>query len=150
MQGNSAELGGVARPALILSLLASAALLVGCAAKKPVLYRDAHYDAVGREVAQADIADCMEIAEQEVGRDRAAAKVARNTAGGGGAGAAIGAVAGAVGRGTAGRGAATGAAVGATGGFLRGLFRSREPDPIFQRYVGLCLADRGYRVVGWR
>jgi predicted small lipoprotein YifL len=133
---------------LLAALLALPAL-TGCGAKQPVLYPDAHYEAVGSEVAEIDVEECMRLAEEQVGREKAGGKVARDTAAGGGSGAAIGAAGGAV-RGRAGRGAATGAAMGATAGLLRGIFRSREPDPIFKNYVQICLGERGYRTVGWR
>ena len=123
--------------------------MTGCASKKPVLYPNAHYDSVGREVAAIDVAECMELAEADVGREAAGGKIAKDTGAGGGSGAAIGAAGGAV-RGRAGRGAATGAAMGATAGLLRGLFRSREPDPIYKGYVQTCLAERGYKTIGWR
>jgi len=129
--------------------LAAGGALVGCASQRPILYPNAAYEQAGSQVAERDVAECMEIAEAQVGREKAGAKVVKDTAIGGGGGAAIGAAGGAV-RGGAGRGAAVGAAMGATGGLLRGLFRSREPDPIFQNYVALCLGERGYQVVGWR
>ena len=43
-----------------------------------------------------------------------------------------------------------GAAAGASAGLLRGLFRWRDPDPIQQRFVGVCLRRQGYEVIGWR
>ena len=42
------------------------------------------------------------------------------------------------------------AAAGAIGGLFRGLFRSREPDPVFRNYVDQCLRERGYQPIGWR
>jgi hypothetical protein len=50
-------------------------------------------------------------------------------------------VTGAVGRGAAG---------GAAGGRAHGLWHWRDPDPVEQRYVERCLAERGYDVIGWR
>ncbi len=132
-----------------LPALACAAVLLGCGAKRPVLYPDARYQTVGREVAESEVEECMELAEEQIGRERAGAKIAKDTAVGGGTGAAVGAAGGAV-RGSAGRWAATGAAMGATAGLLRGVFRSRDPDPVFAGYVQTCLADRGYRTIGWR
>ena len=136
----------------LLHSLALAALLAAgtaCAAKKPVLYPNAHYQRVGTEVAQGDVEDCMHLADIDVGNRNAAAEAAGGTAVGGGSGAAIGAAGGAV-RGRAGRGAAVGAATGATAGLIRGLFRSRDPDPLFASYVATCLRNRGYQTIGWR
>lgn len=153
MRRNCAALAGMGPPRRLawrpLAVLVALAGLAGCAAKRPVLYPNPHYEAVGTEVAEVDVDECLRIAEEQVGRESAGEKMAKGTAAGGGAGAAIGAAGGAV-RGTAGRGAATGAAMGATGGLIRGIFRSREPDPIFRNYVQICLSERGYRVVGWR
>jgi outer membrane lipoprotein SlyB len=132
-----------------LPLLVCLAVLGGCASQHPVLYPNAHYEAVGREAANTDVEECMQLAEEQVGREAAGGKVAADTTVGGGSGAAIGAAGGAV-RGRAGIGAATGAAMGATAGMLRGLFRSREPDPIFKSYVQTCLGERGYQTLGWR
>ena len=151
MRRNCGVLGSMkraSRRALGLALLAPL-LLGGCGAKRPVLYPDATYEQVGRERAERDVDECMQNAEEHVGRDKGGGAVARDTTLGGGAGAAIGAAGGAV-RGRAGVGAAVGAATGATAGLLRGIFRSREPAPIFRNYVSICLSDRGYRIVGWR
>jgi outer membrane lipoprotein SlyB len=103
---------------------------------------------VGREAAEADVDDCMELAAADVGRGGEGAAVGE-AATGGATGAAAGAAGGAV-VGRAGTGAAIGAAAGATRGFLRGLFRSREPDAAFRGYVNRCLHERGYDPVGWR
>jgi outer membrane lipoprotein SlyB len=140
----------VAAPPLraLLTLLASAAL-VACSTKRPVLYPNAHYQRVGTEVAELDVEECMEVAEEQVGLESAGEKVAKDAAIGGGSGAAVGGAAGAV-RGNAGSRAAAGAAAGATAGVLRGLFRSRDPDPVFKGYVQVCLAERGYKTIGWR
>jgi outer membrane lipoprotein SlyB len=132
-----------------LPVLASLAVLCGCASQRPVLYPNAHYEAVGPKAADADIDQCMQLAKEQVGRATPGAKVATDTSVGGGSGAAIGAAAGAV-RGHAGRDAAAGAAAGATAGLLHGLFRSREPDPVFRGYVQTCLGERGYKTIGWR
>jgi outer membrane lipoprotein SlyB len=61
----------------------------------------------------------------------------------------VGAAAGAV-VGRAGRGAAMGAAGGGSAGLLRGLFGSRDPDPVQKRFVEKCLREKGYQVIGWQ
>lgn len=33
---------------------------------------------------------------------------------------------------------------------LRGMRASRNPDPIERRFVEECLAERGYKPIGWR
>ncbi len=124
--------------------------LAGCAKPEPVLYPNTHLNAVGRETAEWDIANCEELAETygaSNGGDKTA-QVAKNTAGGGAIGGAAGAAGGAV-VGSAGRGAAVGAASGAAAGFMRALLREPEPSPAYRQFVNRCLGERGYEVVGW-
>ncbi len=134
-----------------LACLIGVALLAGsagCAGPKPVLYPNDHLHAVGREVAEEDIADCMDRATADIGHGRQGEAI-----GGAATGSATGAAAGAAGGavvGRAGRWAAIGAASGAASGFVRGLFRSREPDATYRGYVNRCLNERGYDPVGWR
>jgi outer membrane lipoprotein SlyB len=120
-----------------------------CAAKRPVLYPNAHLEAVGAAAAQQDIDDCLQRAADAGYKSHAEGKVAGSTAVGAAAGAAVGAAMGAV-VGRAGAGAAMGAAGGGTGGLLRGLFRSRDLDPVQQRFVNKCLQEKGYEVIGWQ
>jgi hypothetical protein len=134
------------------NLLAAAALALcaaGCAAKRPVLYPNAHLEAVGKEASQRDIDACIALAK-ESGADRnRAGDVAKDTAAGGAVGGATGAVTGAI-TGAPGTGAAAGAAGGAVLGFFKGIFGVREPDPVFVNFVNQCLSDRGYQPIGWR
>lgn len=125
-------------------------LAAGCASPEPVLYPNAHLEAVGQAVAERDIEDCQARAEAygasaEKGKG---GKVAGSTAVGGGAGAAVGAAGGAV-RGVPGTGAAVGAATGATAGLVRGLFKPSQPSQVHKRFVEKCLRDRGYEPIGW-
>jgi outer membrane lipoprotein SlyB len=141
--------------ALVLLLLVAVA---GCGARRPVLYPNEHYNAVGDAVAQRDIDECMTRAKAHAksgGAEAEKAKeVARQTGFGAASGAAIGAVGGAVGGGGAGRGAAVGAATGATAGLIHGLFGGffgpKAPDPLVANYVDRCLREKGYELVGWR
>ncbi len=121
---------------------------VGCAAKRPVLYPNDQLYAVGAEVAERDISDCMERASADVGRGRQG-EVVKGAATEGTVGAATGAAGGAV-VGRAGKGAAIGGAAGAARGFVRGLMRSSEPDSIYRAYVHRCLREFGYEPIGWR
>jgi len=108
-----------------------------------------HLQAVGKKFAQGDIDECMRLAAEHGADSNSAGKVAKKTAAGAAFGAATGAAVGAV-LGHAGRGAATGAAGGGAGGLIRGLFSSRDPDPIFRGFVEKCLQEKGYEKVGWR
>jgi uncharacterized protein YcfJ len=120
-----------------------------CAQQRPVLYPNAHYERVGRVVADAEIDACMQLAASHVGNTSPAEQTAKSTGIGAAIGSAIGAAVGAV-HGRPGTGAAAGAAGGGTGGLARGILRSGRNDPVFQRYVGRCLHDRGFETIGWR
>jgi hypothetical protein len=126
-----------------------AALVVGCAPSRPVLYPNPQLSRVGKQVAEEDIDACLERASDDVGSGRGAGDLAEGAVVGGATGAATGAAGGAV-AGHAGRWAGIGAAAGATRHVMRGLFRSREPDGVYRAYVNRCLRERGYDPVGWR
>ena len=63
--------------------LVMALAVEGCASTRPVLYPNAHFNAVGAEAAARDIASCMDLAESAgadaAGRD--AGQAATRTAG---------------------------------------------------------------------
>ena len=120
-----------------------------CAAKRPLLYPNAHSQQAGVEVSQADIDSCMSLAKTGVGDTNAAASTAGRSVVGAGAGAAVGAVGGAI-TGGAGTGAAIGAASGGTAGLLSGLWGTRDHDPTFMAYVDTCLREKGYQPIGWK
>jgi hypothetical protein len=122
---------------------------VGCAQRRPVLYPNDHLKSVGSEAAARDIDECLVLAHQSGHESKPGETVAKNTAGGAVAGAAVGTAVGAV-LGNYGRGAGAGAAGGGTRGLLRGMRASRNPDPIERRFVEECLAERGYKPIGWR
>ncbi len=117
--------------------------------KRPVLYPNATYRSMGQAAAKEDIERCIALAKDADLQENRAGRVAKGTAASGATGGATGAAAGAV-VGRAGTGAAAGAAGAGAGALMRGIFRSREPDPLLQRYVNICLQERGYRIVGWR
>ncbi len=132
-------------------VLVLALWMVACSGPKPILYPNAHYETVGKETAERDIAECQEMAEAagatpEKGKG---AQVAGNTVVGASVGAAGGAVGGAV-VGAAGKGSAIGAAGGATAGLLRGLFSRPKPSDAYMGFVNRCLKERGYDPVGWK
>jgi hypothetical protein len=133
----------------LIPILLVCAACAACAAKRPVLYPNQHYRQVGIEISQIDIDACMQMAETGVGDKNRAAETAGSTAVGAGGGAAVGAVGGAI-TGNAGTGAAVGAATGGTVGLMRGLFGSRQRDPIFMAYVETCLREKGYQPLGWK
>jgi hypothetical protein len=132
----------------LLAIGAGALALLACAAKRPVLYPNAHYQQAGEELARRDVDECVELAKSHGHDADPAARAGTHAAGGAAVGAATGAAVGAV-LGSAARGAAAGAAGGGARSFLHGLFAWREPDPIERGFVQECLRERGYRVIGW-
>lgn len=137
--------------ALLRVLLAGVLLIssLACATQRPVLYPNARLKAVGTAAAQQDIDECLQRAAAAGYESKTEGKVAGSTAGGAGVGAAVGAAAGAV-VGRPGPGAAMGAAGGGTAGLIRGLFHSRDLDPVQRRFVEQCLQEKGYQVIGWQ
>ena len=128
-------------------VLSAALLCISCAAHRPILYPNEHLQQVGVDSAARDIDECKSLASAYV-PSAGGQRVASHTAIGSGAGAAIGAAGGAT-HGAAGKGAGIGAASGATAGLLHGLFKTAKPGATYRKYVDTCLADRGYRVIGW-
>ena len=130
-------------------LLITLTLLTACAAHRPVLYPNAMLKDVGHAAAEADIDKCISLAHKygaESDKNREIAEdAAENAAVAGVAGAAAGAV-----YDNVGKGAAAGAAAAGSATLTRGLFRSKEPDPLFRRFVERCLRDKGYDPVGWK
>ena len=122
---------------------------LACAAQRPVLYPNARLEEVGTEAAQRDIDDCLQKAAAVGYAAKPGGTVAGSTAVGAAAGAAVGAAVGAF-AGGAGTGAAMGAAGGGTGGLIRGLFHSRDLDPVQRGFVNKCLNEKGYEVIGWQ
>jgi len=125
------------------------ALVWGCAAKRPVLYPNYQLTMVGQEAAQADIDQCMALANEYGAATSASGEVAKDTASGAAVGGATGAAVGAV-LGDFGKGAAAGAAGGAAGALTRSVIRSGDQDPVFRSFVEKCLRDKGYEPIGWR
>ncbi len=133
---------------LIVGLLLT---LAACSSgpQRPVLYPDAHYDAVGQGQANGDIEQCMEKARAAGVAENRDGEIGKRT----GRGAAVGGVsAGAWGlvRGNAGERALAGAAAGAAAGATTGAFAATETSPLFRRFVERCLRDEGYDVIGWQ
>jgi uncharacterized membrane protein len=119
-------------------------LSLSSCASRPQLYPNAKLKSVGKKAAKKDIDKCIADADEYLESSKGK-KVAKSA----GAGAAIGAAIGAVGglfTGNLGGGLVRGGAIGAGGGAAAGAL---SPDEIKHRYVNQCLADQGYRVLGW-
>jgi hypothetical protein len=115
-----------------------------------VLYPNAKLEQAGKQQADADIAQCMEMAKSHGVRDTQSGRVAADSAKAGAVGAAAGAAVAAVWGGDVGRSAAAGGAGAAAGTAVARMFDSGGPDPVFQGFVNQCLRDKGYQVAGWQ
>ena len=114
-----------------------------------MLYPNAHLNQMGNEAAQADIVECIRLAEEGGAQGNQAGEVVKSTATGAAVGAAVGAATGAV-LGSLGQGLAAGAAGGAAGGLVHGAIGSGEPDPVLRSFVDRCLREKGYESIGWK
>ena len=123
--------------------------LLGCAQKQPVLYPNSHLKSVGKEAAQADIEECIQLAKDYGTDTDKGNEIVKSSAKGAAVGAAGGAAVGAV-TGNFGRGLAAGAAGGAAVGGTRKALESGDPNPVFKRFVEKCLRDKGYHPIGWK
>jgi len=138
-------------PVLLLGIV-----LAGCAAmsRTPVFYPNAKFKQVGESVAQKDVDECTTLAEKAGAASFSGSAAASSAARTGMQGAAMGAAGAAVASmlsggsivGDAARGAAIGGAAGAAGGAVAGGYG----DPMFRTFVGRCLGERGYEVIGWK
>lgn len=126
--------------------LISVLFFTGCATG-PVLYPNAHLQAVGEAQAHKDIGECELLAEQYVKSDEGIA-AAKSTAIGAAGGAVVGGAVGAV-TGSFGRSVGVGAAAGAATGLVHGIIQASEPTPIFKNFMIRCLQEKGYEVIGW-
>lgn len=138
-----------------LSIIIGSLLLTACSTVQPVLYPNAHFQSVGKDIAKQDIEACRQLAETAGAEEDSgkAGRVATGTVVGGGIGAASGAAGGAI-YGAAGRGSAIGAVSGAVWGLLSSLFRaasgSSQPNQAYTNFVNRCLQEKGYEVTGWQ
>jgi hypothetical protein len=132
-----------------IAIAAMVGVLGGCAsAERPVLYPNAHLQSVGDAVAQHDIDQCLQLADNS-GLPRTNNQILKHGAEGTAVGAAAGSAGTLVSGGNVGAGAATGAAIGAAAGAAHGAFRN-DANPTYRNFAQHCLQDRGYDVIGWR
>jgi len=130
-------------------LIGFAVTMLSCAQQRPVLYPNSHLTHVGRETAESDIDDCIQLAIDYGAKEDSGTKVAKDTAKGAAVGGAAGTAVGAV-TGNLGVGAAAGAAGGGAASMTRSMINSGKPGPVFKEFVDQCLRDKGYQPVGWR
>lgn len=123
----------------IISLI----LVVSCASR-PKLYPNKYYKSQGKEMAEKDIKQCMDDADEflESSKGKQILKGAgRGSIFGTIMGGVTGLITGDIGKGLV-QGAALGTAAGATGEAI-------SPDRLKQSYVNTCLSEKGYRILGW-
>ncbi len=130
-------------------LLLIATSVVGCAAKRPVLYPNEQYRVLGEAQAQKEIETCFKQAQEAHAQGRLADEVASRTGKSALVGGATGAVIGAF-SGSALRGGLIGAAAGGTAALVGSALRGPEDSEVFRRFVEFCLADKGLLVMGWQ
>ncbi len=135
----------------ILITVVAAAVLAGCAAvsQRPVLYPNAKFKQVGDATARKDVDECVGLAEK-AGASPGAGSPMRGGMHGAAVGGAAAAVGGLIRGGNILESAAAGAAVGGTAGAVSGAFSDNQGSPVFHNFVGRCLAERGYEVIGWK
>ena len=135
----------------IFLLLTFALILSSCSSKnQPAFYPNAHFQSVGKEQANKDREQCMDLSKEYVKEKGRYDEMAKNSALGGVAGSVGGAVSGAIYRGNVGRSTAAGAAVGAILGIIRDLStNNNQPNASSKAFVEKCLTQKGYQLVGW-
>lgn len=119
-------------------------LVMTSCASRPQLYPNQKLKAVGKEESRKDVDACIADAETYLESSKGK-QIAKGAGGGAAVGAAMGAVVGMF-TGNLGRGLVRGGAIGAAGGGAAGAI---SPDQLKRNYVNQCLADKGYRVIGW-
>ena len=130
-------------------LIVCAVVILSCAQQRPVLYPNAHLKYVGKETAESDIEDCLQLAADYGAKEDSGAKVAKDTAKGAAVGGAAGTAVGAV-TGNLGVGAAAGAAGAGAASMTRSIIKSGDPGPVYKKFVDQCLREKGYQPIGWR
>ena len=133
---------------LVATIAALALALVGCAAKRPVLYPNDTYHELGDAEAQEIVDYCLEVArEAEIAESRTKG-AAKGATGGAIFGAALGGLVGWI-FGNPGKGAAAGAAHGGGAGAVKGAAESGESGDLFKGYVEACIREQGLQPIGW-
>ena len=137
------------RSKTIFAFIALVLTVSAANAQQPQFFANEKLNTVTVAQKNSDVADCMSRGNQFM-----ASQSNRSVAGQGARsaarGAALGAVAGSITGNNAGRSAGAGAAVGGIAGTAKGVQTRGNANPDFQRFVNVCLEEKGYRVVNWR
>jgi hypothetical protein len=137
------------RDMLMLTVVLYMLFLSGCASKRPTLYPNDYFSKIGKEQAEADIDECMRLANEYGVKQDAGATVVKNTAITAAVGAAAAAVVAAVFGGDVGLSAAAGALGGGTASLARSTITEERPTPALRNYVDKCLREKGYEPMDW-
>ncbi len=136
-------------PRITIAVLVAALSLAGCSSKRPVLYPNDAYYAMGEHQADEVVDDCLERARAADVADTRTESAAKKGTGGAIAGGIVGGLIGLV-FGRAGRGAAAGAAGGGSSSAIEGAARGGESSPNFRRWVETCVREQGLQPIGWK
>ena len=99
--------------------------IIGCAAKRPVLYPNQQMKQAGEVKVKEEIDACIQLAQASGAKGDKGEEIGKRAAGA----AVVGA---------------------ASGALVHGMMTSGEPDVIFRGFVERCLREKGYDVIGWR
>lgn len=148
---SSHELSMVLLTRPLFGTLIALLILLGLSAcsTKPKLLPNDHLIKVGKLQSEADVQECLDLADSYASDSKRWQEVAGETAKSAVIGSAAGAVGGAIVH-NAGRGVAVGAATAAVATLLYELTSLGESDPTYKRFVEFCLDKKGYDVAGWR
>lgn len=130
-------------------LLSSLTALAFDTVQRPILYPNAHYEAMGQAAAQEDIEMCWTLAREAGASESGEAQLSEQAAGDAASLAVAGAAAAAVLGGDPHRAAEAGAAAGGAASFAAGMMLQKNPPPVFRGIVERCLFEKGYDVAGW-
>ena len=133
-----------------LSTLCATLLISACSASsKPVLYPNDYLTAQSKSQVDADINDCMTLADSYVKDPGKYQDLAKTGITAGAIGAGAGALGGVIVGSSVGRATGAGAAIGAVVAIANELINKGDRSPSYQSFVSHCLSKKGYAVTGW-
>ncbi len=135
---------------LISLILLLAAGPVCAESLRPVLYPNEHLKAMGAKRAQADIEECMRMAEEYGVNPEVDDEIAREAAQDAAVAAVAGATIAAILGGDPGEAAAVSAVGAGIASYSRGALERQRPGWVFRRFVERCLLEKGYETIGWQ
>jgi len=101
----------------------SSIVIAACVSERPVLYPNELVRVAGAAAAEREIDDCMQRAEDFVGKARRGEVVVEETITGG---------------------------LGLTGGMALDSTFKQDPTPVYRTFVNRCLRQKGYEPLAWK